>query len=146
MRSLLTILFVLTGLCASAQTVQVVYTYDAAGSRIKREFVEGSVELRSSLMTIDSVDVNDLSEDLNKQDFMVYPNPTYGNVVLMIPELPEDPTKAVLRLYDANGRLLLKQKGVQQHNYFDLGAYESGNYILLYRYKRDRLKWKIIKI
>lgn len=141
---------------AVSQQYTISYEYDAAGNRISR--TSEIILPKSAKMEADSTE--DLSYEeimamLNKEEkyesfdeevkYTIYPNPTYGRIVLEISPLPEDFENASLLLFDLSGKLLFKIDKLSTYNLVNLYDQPAGNYIIELSSANKNLRWKIVK-
>ena len=71
----------------------------------------------------------------------VYPNPTDGQVSIMLPSA----NKAKITVYDLNGRLLLNKACNQETNVIDISRFENGVYLLKVISEFGEISTRVIK-
>ena len=144
---------------SQTETTSIVYTYDAAGSRIKRELVVEKIKKDTlknkgdsliytsegeSRKIGDSSTVEKQMELVQKYGLDVYPNPTEGKLNLVITNYTNN-LKGEIRLYHQTGSLLWTQKSISSNNIIDLSNRPTGTYILELFIENKGVQWKIIK-
>jgi len=123
---------------AQGQTKKVVYSYDLAGNRIKREIVM-QVQVKSTV-----VEEKVYTERLAEASLHIYPNPTEGLLKIELKNVPFD-QKATFMLYDMTGQLILKKVNVSVSEEINISDKPSGTYILKISSGEIQSEWKIIK-
>lgn len=136
MRLILFTLFIVLASSISAQ--KVIYTYDAAGNREKREKAAGT---RSSS---EEATEEIFTEELGKSTVNIYPNPTEGYFKVEITNFDRN-ASASLAIYNAQGVVLLKQNVNSPVTDLDIYSRPSGLYILQITLDGESSTWKIIK-
>ena len=71
----------------------------------------------------------------------VYPNPTDGQVSIMLPSTNE----VKITVYDLNGRLLLNKVSTSDNFIINLDKYEAGVYVLKIKMGQNETVKRIIK-
>ncbi len=136
--TLLLICYVLLNITiTNAQSIQ--YAYDEAGNRINRKTLILSPQQLPSNTQIDSTVTED---ELDEVTILVYPNPTKGNIEVVIQSKNQD-DNIQLNLFDELGHILLDTKAKQGNNPIPMINLPKGWYIL--RVKINN-KWKEVKI
>jgi len=129
-----------------AQTIG--YEYDASGNRIKRyvvtlaakaKLVADSTSAEESLKPEEGV-----MQEAGERSFVVYPNPTRGQIALEIKgSQPKQAGK--LLLYSGTGTLLQNLSTRGSLTPVDLTRYPAGNYLLVLVLEDKKYNWTIIK-
>jgi hypothetical protein len=88
--------------------------------------------LQNTLTKVVPGEVNATGEQALESLISVSPNPTSGNLLVRLPELPAG-TEVLLEISDLTGRKLLTEKGGAQVHQFNLGNLSSGIYLLSIR-------------
>ena len=123
-----------------AQT-KVCYTYDNSGNRTSQSTSCG----KSTPATPDStLKSQPIAETLGEIKISIYPNPTQGQLLVNITNLPPA-TQGEITLYDLTGKLLFKQNTIQESTLFDLSNQPKGIYIVGIRAGDKLGRWKVIK-
>ncbi|MGN6212042.1 T9SS type A sorting domain-containing protein [Parafilimonas sp.] len=150
MKKLLLILIVIIAdfIAASqlkAQTLPVgscgiVYTYDPAGNRTKREYVCNNGLVGGNDEAV-AENAKISMEDVLKVD-VLYPNPTTG---IFSVKLFKALNKAVVTISNASGRTLLKKTESGNILTYDLSHYPSGEYFVTIKQDQHSITMKVIK-
>lgn len=148
--SIITICILFSGITFAQN--EIVYTYDNAGNRVKREHIALSI-----------VQSNDLTENTAMEnlansgvDLKAQPNPTSDKTevsVLMDRETVNEEQKAaiasgvIMQLVDISGRILAIEKGKSLEQTFDLSGLSNGIYFIKVFTKNGQLvgERKILK-
>ena len=150
---------------------KIVYTYDAAGNRIKREAVtakssqsqndstkvassetdnsvSGSSMTKSAIVGSGNTEVGvaEFTEFENKSMIVtIYPNPTQGLLQVDITGI-DIPQGAQIEIFAANGSLNGRWTDISPNNSYDISDKPAGIYILRLSLGKDCINsWKIIK-
>jgi hypothetical protein len=131
--SIITICLLLSGITFAQN--EIVYTYDNAGNRVKREHIALSI-----------IQSNDLTENLAMEnlansgvDLKVQPNPSSDKTevsVLMNQKTVNEEQKAaiasgvIMQLVDISGRTIATKKGKSLQQTFDLSSLSDGVYFI----------------
>lgn len=129
----------------------IMFTYDATGSLIKREFIcnnTGSVlnriakEEKTKVDSIKTANKNEIAEEEIVKVNAIMPNPTTG---LFSVKLSESLIKANVMLVDAKGTVI--QKSIQSGNKlrFDISNYPAGMYVVQITQGDKKFSFKILK-
>ena len=126
------------------------YAYDAAGNRTKREItLDGtrssvSEEDEEEIIFSETIDYS-VSEEQQKAEVRIYPNPTQGRFAVEINNMPDD-TQGQIYVLNDQGRLL-ERKDIRKERKidFDLSREVAGIYILNIQIGETVSTWKIIK-
>lgn len=122
---------------------KIVYTYDAAGNRISRQYVV-DLQTRSATVSPEIIDSVSTGDELGDRKIVVYPNPTKGNLTVNISGGNQE-DKANLILYSSQGTLLQNINATVGSIPVNLSAYPSGYYILRVDVGKKTIEFKIIK-
>ncbi|MBF8151285.1 leucine-rich repeat protein [Winogradskyella sp. F6397] len=87
-------------------------------------------------------EVLSIADNDQMQSIKVFPNPTNGNVSIVIPNAQE----SKVTVYDINGRLLINKVSTDANFSIDLNQYQSGVYILRININQNETIKQIIKI
>jgi hypothetical protein len=127
-----------------------VFTYDAVGNRIKREYIWTVVSSKNSFHEEQQVDT--LKEPSDNNHFAntgiivkAYPNPVADEMI--VENLSwKDGSKATVKITDITGRVLQEKSFNTAKEQFTLASFVTGTYIVSY-YLNSHLftTWKIIK-
>ena len=130
---------------SQAQTPRTVYTYDAAGNRVKREVIVFYSRLANSNSNLDTVSsVKPLTEIMGKMKITIFPNPPKGQLSVEIANMPVN-ASGEIRIYNVEGNIIQYQKTIGSLNQFDFSSYSTGIYFLDIKVGQIETKWKIIK-
>ncbi len=141
---LLLLIFGLIGLIQTARSQNFTFAYDNAGNRYLKDVV--------TLKSTESVhndptqkqDTARYQELLGELRVILYPNPTRGRIIIELQNL--DPTnQSEVFVTDNSGKVLYKQKGLQQSNEIDLSSFNPGMYFLNIHVGTVISEWKVIK-
>lgn len=115
------------------------YGYDDSGNRVSKTII---VEPEKSTKESDKQPkFNDMVGDL---EVTVYPNPTRGELVVDIINLPDD-TPSTITVYDLSGKTVYTNSHLEMINRIDLTDQAQGTYILRIKSGDKISDWKIIK-
>jgi hypothetical protein len=117
----------------------IVYTYDAAGNRTKREYVCNNGLMAGNDSAVESAKL--LMADAVKVD-VLYPNPTTG---IFSVKLSKTLNKAVVTISDASGRIILRRTESGNVLTYDLSRYPSGGYLVTIKQNQQSITMKVIK-
>lgn len=130
---------------------QIVFTYDAAGNRVKREVIY--LELQSgeedSFFSEEKIDEEEIKEiDPNQivgENYTVniYPNPTMGELAIQI--APYSDYVGTISLYTGSGVLLQEGALTGEYTKFDISTHANGSYQLVVVVDENTYNWTIIK-
>ena len=95
------------------------FKYDGDGNRIKRYVQNNCIEIKGDMEVEENDDVPDIA---------VYPNPTSGNIKIIMPNNAGD-EQSFCRVYDVNG-VLIFEKYLANETDVDIGDMPSGIYLL----------------
>ena len=125
---------------ATAQNV--IYTYDAAGNRIKREIEmnRNSSPTRSAQEKQEDV----YSEMLSKKQVRIYPNPTSGMLKVEVLNLDEG-DNCSLRIFNSAGSQITSTHTTSATASLDISSQPDGIYFLRIAIGKEESTWKIIK-
>lgn len=119
---------------------KVSYAYDAAGNRVKREIV-----LATKSMVLSDEDKSAFfTEEVAKRDIKIYPNPTYGQLVVEISDIDGVKSGTII-IVNINGQQVLKKKIDSTYIDLDISNKQTGIYILIVEIDGEKTTWKIIK-
>lgn len=127
--------FVLFSLSLSAQK-KVMYAYDAAGNRIKREILFEQSQSKSQVVAY--------SDMLDEKEIKIYPNPTEGELrVEIFNELKK--TEGIVTVHGNNGAMIYTTPIINGSASLDISSCPNGLYILHVKIGDSVSSWKIIK-
>ncbi|MBD9259898.1 MAG: T9SS C-terminal target domain-containing protein [Prevotella sp.] len=127
--------FVLFSLSLSAQK-KVMYAYDAAGNRIKKEILFEQSQSKSQVVAC--------SDMLDEKEIKIYPNPTEGELrVEIFNELKK--TEGIVTVHGNNGAMIYTTPIINGSASLDISSCPNGLYILHVKIGDCVSSWKIIK-
>ena len=127
--------FVIFSLSLSAQK-KVMYVYDAAGNRIKREILFEPSQSKSQVVAY--------SDMLDEKEIKIYPNPTEGELrVEIFNELKK--TEGIVTVHGNNGAMIYTTPIINGSASLDISSCPNGLYILHVKIGDSVSSWKIIK-
>nr|WP_297058758.1 T9SS type A sorting domain-containing protein [Prevotella sp.] len=127
--------FVLFSLSLSAQK-KVMYAYDAAGNRIKKEILFEQSQSKSQVVAY--------SDMLDEKEIKIYPNPTEGELrVEIFNELKK--TEGIVTVHGNNGAMIYTTPIINGSASLDISSCPNGLYILHVKIGDCVSSWKIIK-
>lgn len=127
--------FVLFSLSLSAQK-KVMYAYDAAGNRIKKEILFEQSQSKSRVVAY--------SDMLDEKEIKIYPNPTEGELrVEIFNELKK--TEGIVTVHGNNGAMIYTTPIINGSASLDISSCPNGLYILHVKIGDSVSSWKIIK-
>lgn len=122
-----------------ADSRKYVYTYDAAGNRIRREISAAEIPPQNRMVVKSNSSISDTDIQLK-----AYPNPTNGPVTVDISGLADTPG-ASITVYNTAGSVLIDYKPTESRNYIDLTNHPSGVYYVVVSIARVEYTVKVIK-
>ena len=125
---------------ANSQSSCFQYTYDANGNRVTREVI---VCPRQNSNDVNSNEVISTTQ-LSDMTFLVYPNPTEGNLNLKIENLKPE-SKGIIIVTDINGRIIFQSEKITESNTINLSYVASGNYIMKLVIDNKSKEWMVVK-
>jgi YD repeat-containing protein len=137
------LLFIAIGvLCYNqVQAQAVTYGYDASGNRISRVITLPSKAPKAAPTAEEKI----YSEVLKDFSVKIYPNPTKGELMVEIEQLPEGKT-ASLWLYSSQGKLILQRTGLHGGSErLNISNQPTGIYLMKIATQDSSTEWKIIK-
>jgi|SRR6185312_5875629 len=126
----------------------IMFTYDATGSLIQREFIcnnSGTVMNRKTTSTLngsDSIRVSNLPNDKIIKVNALMPNPTTGRFTIT---LSNSLKNAQVLLLDVNGIIIENKKENGYTITFDIGNRPSGTYFVRVENEGEVFTFKVIK-
>ena len=126
----------------------IMFTYDATGSLIQREFIcnnSGTVMNRKTTSTLngsDSIRVSNLPNDKIIKVNALMPNPTTGRFTIT---LSNSLKNAKVLLLDVNGIIIENKKENGYTITFDIGNRPSGTYFVRVENEGEVFTFKVIK-
>lgn len=127
--------FVLFSLSLSAQK-KVMYAYDAAGNRIKKEILFEQSQSKSQVVAY--------SDMLDEKEIKIYPNPTEGELrVEIFNELKK--SEGIVTVHGNNGAMIYTTPIINGFASLDISSCPNGLYILHVKIGDCVSSWKIIK-
>jgi hypothetical protein len=121
---------------------RIVYEYDQAGNRIKRE--KKTIQIRSDVAEESEEPTAIYSEVLGDLEIKIYPNPTDGILFIELLHLPEN-SLADITLYQLSGSLIDRKESIHFSTEFNLSDQPAGIYILQIIAGDKQTEWKVIK-
>lgn len=122
-------------LSLSAQK-KVIYAYDAAGNRIKKEILFEQSQSKSQVVAC--------SDMLDEKEIKIYPNPTEGELrVEIFNELKK--TEGIVTVHGNNGAMIYTTPIINGSASLDISSCPNGLYILHVKIGDCVSSWKIIK-
>jgi len=124
-------------------SVGIVYTYDAAGDRIDREYVVNNTT--SDVSDVNKIDTAALAKKLNEQVLKVdalYPNPTTGQITV---RLVKPLQNGLVQIMDVAGRIVINATANGSILNYDLSRFAAGVYFLHIEQGKQKITMKIIK-
>lgn len=134
----------MTYLCGQAQTAEakVVYTYDNAGNRTSRMT---TITLKNAKLDEEEPVVPPVEEPWGERKLTVFPNPTKGNLAVMVTGGSAEDAYT-FTLHNMSGGKLLDGRFVGQGQQpVPMERLEPGTYILIVSRGKDRHTFKVIK-
>ncbi len=140
MRKKVYIVFLISMLVTLTSVVNVTYTYDSAGNRIKKEIPLNTISEEDN----DEIEVRSYSERLAKKTVTIYPNPTQGILKVAVKGW-EDTDACEYLIYNQSGQLLKTASAISPITEIDLSTHKNGIYIMSIVINGTESSWKIIK-
>jgi hypothetical protein len=161
--SILVMLYV--NIVMNAQAFTANYTYDDNGNRITATVIYlqtsiKQVQVQSEQVTMDSIIMADsvnipqqgwqkpTIEPLPGFEIKVYPNPTYGILMIEISGINDDALSNkdnVITIWDIQGRQINGSAKIKNINVVDLSQQVNGDYIVIMVINGQTKEYKIIK-
>ncbi|MCT4645326.1 MAG: T9SS type A sorting domain-containing protein [Carboxylicivirga sp.] len=127
---------------SEAQSLEVQYTYDAAGNRIKRKVVEVKLKSADAAKQEDFLPVED---EWGEREVRIYPNPTHGNLKVNIKGGDVD-VDYNYTLYNSAGKKVKNGQIISKgDNPIPMESLAPGIYILIIQSEVAQKTYKIIK-
>jgi len=122
-----------------------VFTYDDSGNRTERTILLlKSVDITDTGQAIQKPEQEkEINENIDSHVIRIYPNPTKGLINIEI--LPINDQKALIRIYNINGKMVMEKLISDQNTVIDLNDQVAGIYILNVIIGNKGKEWKIIK-
>lgn len=147
-------LLAMASLTSLAQTTEIVYTYDDAGNRTKREYIVIPADPPAlENEEVDNPGESDENEEvqpevyedlLGEQQIKVYPNPTRGKLAIEIVNYNFNESGSI-QVFDMGGRLVQNITNLSQSMEVDITSEPAGSYIMVIVIGKEKSEWKIIK-
>ena len=130
------------------------FTYDDAGNRTSRKII--ILKSATTVNSQDSISSNSnnnkgklnpkefLTDKLGKNNIKIYPNPTQGQLKLVLNNNDVYENSSI-ELYSLAGKILYRNNNISTINNIDLSDKPQGAYILRLIINNKKLEWKIIK-
>lgn len=115
-------------------------SYDDAGNRIVRKVLDMS----KSAKVLGQGDSTYFTDQLQRVQMMVYPNPTQGRVYVELTGTSEI-KKSMLRVFDSKGQKIYENSGSGSSLEVDFSKYPAGYYIVELTVNEERTTWKVVK-
>lgn len=130
----------------------IVYSYDNAGNRIKREILleAGSkiahVKEDTSKTKNSNPEKLKITDKLGEFDISIYPNPTEGKLAVNVSNMPEDTqNRNSIKVFDLFGKELYNNNVTSSISEIDISLQPVGTYIMKINIADKTAVWKIIK-
>jgi len=119
------------------------YAYDNAGNRITRKII--TINGNKSAAAQDSSRKTEQYNDaLGEMKITIYPNPTKGQLVMKIENLPDN-TATRADVFDYSGRAICSVEKLTGYNTIDISSQAPGNYIMRIIAGDKVSSWTIVK-
>lgn len=132
------LLLLLSTFLLSAKADKVLFSYDSAGNRVRREIV---IEKKSAPSKMEAEYFSDM---LSEKEIKIYPNPTDGLLKVEICGY-DDPDNCKISVYTISGQLVLASDVTSSLTEVDITTQPDGMYIFLIVLNGEESTWKIIK-
>ncbi len=113
------------------------FSYDAAGNRIKREFIDNFRKAGD--------EPEKYTQAADKYNINVFPSPTRGKLTVAVDNF-EKGDEALITIYDTGGNLLDKKTYNCQATTMDITNQPAGQYILRVETKKGIKEWVVAKV
>lgn len=134
--------FLFLPLLSMAQS-KIVYAYDAAGNRIRREIIMQTPKAKTRSQSFDT-EGHIFSDMLNEHDIKIYPNPTYGFLKVCIQGLKNN-DKCSMSFYTTQGTQIVTNNVNKDNFEINVSNQPAGIYLLRITINNKSTIWKIIK-
>ncbi len=133
---------ILNELSVEAEIRKVLYTYDAAGNRISRQYL---VTANKSASDVESEDPQKFNLDKDS-DILLYPNPTSGilNFEVTNQEMYKN-AEVKVKIYSVNGSLIMEDEYKSTNFTVDISEQVNGTYLLDLEVNGKKQHFTIIK-
>lgn len=125
---------------------RITFAYDLNGNRVKREI---TIETYSEKVSRDSI-ISDRNKDLyyseilSEKEVKIYPNPTYGDLMVEIGGFDERDSTSI-SIFDLSGKMIESHAPSSPTVQFDITRHPAGIYILNVMVNGEKTSWRIIK-
>ncbi|MCG8699875.1 MAG: T9SS type A sorting domain-containing protein [Bacteroidales bacterium] len=129
------------------------YEYDDAGNRVSRTCT--TTVARSATKAAKSIydsqlqevdkSIKDYPDNIGDVSLLLYPNPTMGELVIKVENLPVDNPVVHYSLINLSGQVVWKKQTTEQFLVVDLTANPSGEYILILKVNSIEKRYTVIK-
>lgn len=117
-----------------AGTCGIVFTYDAAGNRVKRVY---ECKGDAKIAYLQDYPGNEVAVEA------MYPNPTTGNVTI---RLAKELQNAHVTIYNGDGRALYNRTGTNTNWTIDLSTYADGIYYIELKGEGRKIVKRVVKV
>jgi hypothetical protein len=118
------------------------FGYDSNGNRTDRTICLPQ-QLKSTSQ-MDSSENKAYSEVLNNLEITLYPNPTKGEITVVLKNFEGQPSSSIT-VYEYSGRILQTYNNIQESNVINLSELPRATYILRITAGERNTEWKVIK-
>jgi len=129
---------------------QIVFSYDQAGNRVKREILmKKSAEFQDTTV-VHKPHVDDFEtqkpvvDNFGKMKIKIFPNPTKGQLRIVIEEYPLG-SSGTLSVFTLEGKILRKQIFAESNSQIDISDLPNGIYLFCIALGDYKGEWKIVK-
>ena len=116
------------------------YTYDAAGNRTRREYID----LDLGKIGSDQEPPKPQTETIAEHEITIFPNPAKSHITLEITNLAGK-EEASVTITDMSGREVMTLENLKSENMIDLSKQTNGVYFMKIAIADKDILWKIIK-
>jgi len=127
-------------LMAQEAIEDIVFSYDLAGNRTKREIIYYEGGAKSAQVTYEEEEEPEFDKGIN-----VYPNPTTHSLYLTVNEEVLESSRKELYVFDMLGKLLYQSNHLEETSRIDVSQWPSANYILKLIFDNKHKEWIIVK-
>jgi hypothetical protein len=137
----------LTGTVTAFSQTDIMFTYDNAGNRVRRELVELKT---TTATTHDSIPNDSLARvqkstvNIGNTTVSVFPNPTPGVAQIEVTgDMPQTP--GTMQVFDFAGKSIISKPFNESNSSIDLSNFSDGKYILKIVCNNKSKEWVLVK-
>lgn len=126
-----------------AQEIEVLFTYDECGNRVRRSIQVKMIEKNWKDVEENNVFLASAKESMLESEVSVYPNPTNGKIAVLVSG--GSPTPMLAMLTTISGECIEQHRFDGLEHVFDLSPHPAGVYLLKIILDKETRTWKVVK-